>query len=43
MTNVPLAKQVTALSKALSHIQLYQSEGFFSIWSTRMSMEEQLI
>lgn len=29
MTNVPLAKQVTALSKALSHIQLHQSEGFF--------------
>lgn len=29
MTNVPLAKQVTALSKALPHTQLHQSEGFF--------------
>lgn len=27
MTNVPRAKQVTALSKALSHTRLYQSEG----------------
>lgn len=29
MTNLPLAKQVTALSKALSHIQLNQFKVFF--------------
>lgn len=29
MTNLPRAKQVTALSKALSHIQLHQFGGFF--------------
>lgn len=32
MTDVPLAKQVTALSKAFSHIQLFQSDGFSALY-----------
>lgn len=43
VTNLPLAKQITALSKALPHIQLYHFWGLFQHLNYKESFKEKLI